>query len=323
MRISIIIPTIGRKQELFNTVLDLSKQTLEKCLWEIIIVVQSNIEILDYKELAESTGINLSIYYSKEPNASLARNIGLIEAKGDISLFLDDDLIIENVDFLKEHLKWYSKNEYSGVFGQVIGTNKEIRTERHKLSYFEKCGWIFFPSNFSSQCSVRNGGAGNLSVKTSYALEIGGMDVNFVKGAYREESDFCLRYTRKYGNLVFDPLSSVIHIGAQQGGCRNWGRNHGIQKKHHIVGEWYFIFRGLRNGSVTFSELPFHLYVLWKRQIWNKRNINCVYGVPLAFFKSLYWGCFALWRSVQKPLTMLTKKDYLYSKLYEHDIIAL
>ena len=72
---------------------------------------------------------------------------------------------------------------------------------------------------------VRNGASNHLSVRRREALAIGGMDAQFEKGAHREESDFCLRYTDRYGPLLFDPEATLVHLGDQSGGCRTWGIN--------------------------------------------------------------------------------------------------
>lgn len=270
LSLSVVIPTIGRLEVLLSTLEDLSKQDLER--WECLIIAQHEIDSQPVIDLANRTGSKIRLFYCSEPNASLARNIGLLEAKGDVVLFLDDDLEISSSSFLKAHLKNYDDPLVKGVAGQILGAKREIRTSRHSWSYRPHVGWLYFPLNYNERCKVTSGASCNLSIRRKEALAVGGMDAQFERGAHREESDFCLRFVKKYGSLIFDPEASVIHLQASAGGCRTWGENKGVHPLHHVVGEWYFIIKNFFNGNIAVRELPDHLFVLVRRQIWNQHN---------------------------------------------------
>lgn len=269
-RMSLVIPSLGREEALRNTVLDLLKQTMVD--WECLVVFQGSISPTCMRALEERSEGRVHFVECNEPNASLARNIGLRKARSDTVLFLDDDIRIENRSFLENHFVHHQNDSYSGVFGQVLNPDRLVRTRRHPISRLKRTGWLYFPPNFGERCLLPAGGAGNLSVRRNWAVEVGGMDAQFEKGAHREESDFCLRYTAKYGPLVFEPAASVVHLGVSAGGCRAWGDNRGIHPLHHVTGEWYFLLKGLRNGIIFRRDLPHHLGRLWARQIWNADN---------------------------------------------------
>ncbi|MBS2212122.1 glycosyltransferase family 2 protein [Carboxylicivirga mesophila] len=320
MELSVIIPTLGRKEELYNTLTDLGKQELNHQSWECLLIVQSETDIRRLEAIADQYQINLRVFYSSAPNASLARNIGLLEAQGNIVLFLDDDLIIENTDFLQAHLANYNDEHLPGVFGQVTDPGVPVRLTRHKLSHHPRVGWLFFPPNFNDNCKILNGGAGNLSVRKDWAIDIGGMDYLFEKGAHREESDFCLRLTKKYGLLNFDAHATVIHLGAAGGGCRNWGKNEGIHPIHHVFGEWYFILRGLfQHKTIKWYDLHYHLGVLFFRQVWNPANRQHMVSIPKAIVRSIKGFSMALQR-VRRTQSSLLPPDYNYQKLLEYAI---
>lgn len=270
--ISVVIPTLGRDRCLYDTIRDLSKQEYPE--WECLVVSQGE----NWGELA--AGLKrvlperLRFFHLDQPNASLARNIGLIEAKGEVVLFLDDDVVISNVNFLHNHARHFANGGISGVVGQVVGPEKTTRSRRHWLSHSKRNGWLYFPSNFDQCVNVRNGGSGNLSVRRLEASKIGSMDAWFEKAAHREESDFCLRYTDAYGLMIFDPEASLIHLGELSGGCRNWGMNAGLHPLHHVTGEWYFIMRGWKHGSIQLLDLPHHAFALLRRQIFNRLNLR-------------------------------------------------
>jgi GT2 family glycosyltransferase len=212
------------------------------------------------------------LFYCSEGNSSLARNIGLVEARAPIVLFLDDDIKITNPRFLSNHLRHYTSPSLSGVTGQILDPSGQTRATRHAFSNNPRSGWLYFPYNFDKPCSIPNGCAGNLSVRRDWAISVGGMDAQYEKGAHREESDFCLRLTQQYGNLTYDPSASLIHLAAPAGGCRNWGQNWGIHPIHHVAGEWYFILKNLKQGRLLWRDVPHHLMQLYLRQIWNSEN---------------------------------------------------
>lgn len=263
-KISIIIPTINRYQDLKNTVGYLKNQTIQN--FEIIIIDQTPKQKFQNLESIDNRIIHI---WSAIKSASAARNIGIRRADSAILLFLDDDVIIENNTFLATHLQHFEAPKTSGVFGAVLDVNNpNWRSDRHQFSRWKNNGWLFFPPNFNQKAFVKNGGAGNLSVRKSWTIDVGGMNEQYVKGAHREESDFCLRYTKKYGDLIFDPNCYLIHIGNKKGGIRSWNKNIELKAQHNFDGAIYFIFQ-----CVHIFDQPLHWLVTTK-YFFNKKVIS-------------------------------------------------
>lgn len=270
--LSVIIPSLARDESLLATARGLVNQVYPD--WECLIVLQGNLAPGLAGRLHAEFRERLRLFYVEEPNASLARNIGLQEARGEVVLFLDDDVLIEGRRFLAAHAWHYLDPKRVGVVGQVVGSDRLVRQNRHRMSRGLRNGWLYFPGNFDGAAQLRNGTSCNLSVRRSYALAVGGMDAQFEKGAHREESDFCLRLTDRYGLLTFDPKATLVHLGEPVGGCRNWGANDGIHPMHHVAGEWYFLLKNLRGGQIFWRDLPHHLLALIRRQIFNRANLH-------------------------------------------------
>jgi len=192
------------------------------------------------------------------PNASLARNIGMREASGEIILFLDDDIRIPDAEFLQKHVQNYFDASTSGVYGQVLEIGQAPTDGPSPALIETDWGWMSLPANYGRACRTRNGGAGNLSVRRDWAMAAGGMDAWFEKGARREETEFNLRYTKRYGMLVFDPTASLIHLSAG-GGSRTWGRVLRTVPMHHIIGHWYFLLRAVRDKTLGVRGLAMEL----------------------------------------------------------------
>ncbi len=100
MKISVIIPTYNRKIRLLNALFWLSKQSIGKKNYEVIIVNDGgNLDLKDYK-----FNMNLKFLTQKRSGTSKARNLGVRNAKGDLIVFIGDDILCPK-DFLKNHLK--------------------------------------------------------------------------------------------------------------------------------------------------------------------------------------------------------------------------
>lgn len=240
MKISVIIPTINRYEDLLNTINDLLNQKFDD--FEIIIIDQTDKVNEEIVSQIKSNSITNYIL-SNVKSASAARNIGINKSKGEVLVFIDDDVIISDTNFLQKHFRHYSDNNIPGVVGcpLELSINQKLRYERHWMSKRgEVIGWLYFPSNYGCNTTVAVGRSNNLSVRKDIAINIGGMDERYEKGAHREEADFCLRVTNKYNEFLFDPQARLTHIGNKTGGIRSWNDSDYIKAKHNMVGAIYF-----------------------------------------------------------------------------------
>jgi len=289
---------------------DLSRQAYHD--WDCIVVMQGDSGEQLAGRMKAILGHRLRVYYLGEPNASLARNVGLLESTSDVVLYLDDDVVIETPDFLSAHARHYRSPDCVGVAGQILEVGGVPRHTRHWASRLKQVGWLYFPRNYAFECRTLNGGSGNLSVWRQAAVEVGGMDAQFEKGAHREESDFCLRLTGRFGELIFDPEASLVHIGENSGGCRTWGSDRGIHPLHHVCGEWYFIRKHRRIGTVRLLDLPHHFYALARRQVFNGVNLSEPSQTLRALRRSIegYRAASAKLKAKPREIGTLKQTDY-------------
>jgi glycosyltransferase involved in cell wall biosynthesis len=244
--ISVIIPSYRRTDYLRNSLADLARQ--RGAAFECLVVLQTEPAPAELDELHAALPGKLRVFHSGAPNASLARNVGLREARGEVVLFLDDDVRLPNPGFLAAHLRNFEDPAVPGVYGQVLERG-QAPTDRPAPAVIEAPGgWRSLPANYARRCRTRNGASNNLAVRREWAIAAGGMDAWFERGARREESEFNLRYTKRFGPLVFDPAASLVHLSAG-GGSRAWGHVRRIVPMHHIVGHWYFWLRALRDRT--------------------------------------------------------------------------
>jgi len=302
LKLSIVIPTINRYSDLKNTLGCLYRQSFDD--FEIIIIDQT-------EKFEEIIGDKIRYYHTTSKSASKARNIGLKMASNDIVLFLDDDVVIDNKEFLSTHVLHYLDPKTSGVSGAILDTSEKFEYNLHKKAETSTFGWFYFPSNYSKASSVANGGSGNLSVRREWAINVGGMDERFERGAFREETDFCLRYTKVHGHLIYDPTAYLIHLGNPNGGCRSWESYKGIiHGGHHMFGGWYLMFRRL-----NLQFWPTYSYYMLRRFIIHKKLTIRPYLIPIAIFVFTYAFFRALYFSIKEPL-LITRNSHSKNGLY-------
>jgi GT2 family glycosyltransferase len=176
------------------------------------------------------------------PNTCNAKNLGIGRARGDILLFLDDDVTIDR-EFIPAHLSRYSDKLTGAVTGKLIVQNPEIDQNivfknTPSLKGFLKAVFFFFfrrraayagpfgvYADFSGdkRRPADTGIGCNLSFRKEVFAKAGLFDVNFTGNAVREETDMCLRVRKAGYAVVYEPLAKLIHYMDNSGGSRNFG----------------------------------------------------------------------------------------------------
>jgi len=231
--ISIAIPTYRREQVLLDTIDYLL--SLQPAASEILVLDQtekheSSTE-LRLQELAESG----SIRWLRFDQASIPKtmNRGLLEAKQEIVLFLDDDICPEP-ELLTSHLSAHAKLPDVLVAGRVIQPWQEgVDLSENDSFHFAglKSGWI---EGFMG---------GNFSIRRETALLLGGFDENFVRVAYRFEAEFAYRFLKAGNRIYFEPRACLHHLKTEDGGTRAFGEHLTTWKPDHTVGAYYYFLR--------------------------------------------------------------------------------
>jgi len=165
------------------------------------------------------------------PSIPHAMNVGLLEARGPVVLFLDDD-ILPQAKLVQAHRQAQSSPRL--VAGQVLHPGQEPYhpgpEEGHR---FDSC--------VATQVYEFMGG--NFSVDRGLALALGGFDENFIGAAYRFEAEFAARYVQRHGPMEFEPRASIRHLAVASGGTRAHGHHLRTSRPAHSTGAYYFLLR--------------------------------------------------------------------------------
>jgi GT2 family glycosyltransferase len=127
-RISVIIATMNRREKLLHCIHSVVSQTFPPC--EIVIVDDGE---LDPEEIRRSIPSAIQFQYHRKhpPGLSASRNLGAGVARGELLLFLDDDVVLEK-DYIEQIVKVF-ENDGAGEIGGVCGI---IMNRRGKPGFF-------------------------------------------------------------------------------------------------------------------------------------------------------------------------------------------
>ena len=270
--LSIVIPTYQREQVLLDTIAQLLD--LQRSADEILIVDQTDehaaettAKLCAWRDAEDITWVKL-----EKPSIPAAMNKGLVMARSDIVLFLDDDIEVTS-ELVNSHLLEHQSGSAEAVVGRVVQSwEKPLGPEANAYPPGMEADPDAFLFNSGRRCPVKRVMAGNLSVNRSRALDIGGFDENFVRVAYRFEAEFADRMVCAGQRIVFQPEASIKHLKVLEGGTRTYGEHLTTIKPFHSVGRYYYLLiageiRGrwlkLLTGPIMAVKTRFHLFHPW------------------------------------------------------------
>jgi len=218
-RYSIVIPTYKGFNKLHIVLDSLTRQSITKNLFEVILVFDGSTQnecqkiqplIERYEELQITT-----IHLPVNLGPAVARNEGAKKARGDIIFFTDDDCEVPAL-WIETHLEMYKKYPQASAVGgfyrvplPIVRTNVyemaanlryetyaniyEIQSEHNPVSY------TYFPASNSA----------NLSIK-KYVFQLAQFNENF-KAAGFEDIEFCRRLLQIGFQVIYIPQFVIHH----------------------------------------------------------------------------------------------------------------
>ena len=227
--ISIIVPTYQREDVLCSTIADVLQQDYPNV--EVLVIDQTQNHHPVTQAYLEETAKSGKIQYFQLPWASLpgARNFGVEQSRGDLVLFIDDDVELPE-GYLKAHAQVFlDKPEVGAVAGRVFDRMKLGDDPNLSIDYLPPeamdpgIAWYHIDLVHTTQPQqVLTARGCNMSFRRDIFDKHGlRFDERFRGNAVREESDFCLQL-RKTGYIVwYSPKANLIHLGEETGGCHD------------------------------------------------------------------------------------------------------
>jgi GT2 family glycosyltransferase len=253
IRISVIIPTHNRPDKLSETLAGLRRQTLPADIYEIVVVDDGSTPPVTLPEGQGGPVCRLIRLGGGERSA--ARNTGAEAARGELLVFVDDDIGV-GPEFLAEHLRAHETWPDALLVGD-IKLPAEARSRpfvrfRQRLEQREvpATGGVTSMRNFCA--------AANMAIGRERFLQRSGFDRTISSS---EDQDFALRHTAAGGRIVYVSEAKAIHRDHSldiRSYCRRaeWGSEQVLPFCRRYP-EWpQNIERALVNGPMRWGEEP-------------------------------------------------------------------
>lgn len=283
--ISVVIPTYRRSGVLLDTIRHLLKQSPPPL--EILIVDQTEEHPPEVAEALRRADVVGQIRWLRldRPSITEAMNVGLKSARGEVVLFLDDD-IIPAPGLIAAHEGVQREGRFKVVAGQVLQPGEEPDVGAGS------------PFRFRSSAGQVVGEfmAGNVSMDRRLALLLGGFDENFVRVAYRFEAEFSSRLKAAGIQILFEPAASIRHLKVGSGGTRSFGHHLTTAKPSHAVGAYYYVFR---TGSVAGRPLRAAQRIV--RAVATRHHLRHPWWIPATLAAEVGGLCWAARLALRRP----------------------
>lgn len=218
MQLSVIIPTFNRADTLSQTLSALEDQTVETGSYEVLVVDDGSDDDTAerVRQAQHRYPTPLFYFYQQNRKQGAARNLGASSARGDVLLFLGDD-IVPTPTFLSEHLQARQRHQRNAEDPSklvVIGyTTWPPGLERTPfLEYIGEQGWQFGFSLIEDPENVDFNYfySSNVSIERRFFLESRGFDEHFKEYGW-EDIELSLRLKKRGMKLVYCPDAVAYH----------------------------------------------------------------------------------------------------------------
>jgi GT2 family glycosyltransferase len=267
--VDVIIPTIGRKDYLYDVLKDFSLQTL---LPNKIIIVEQNPERgskseLDYIEI-EKWPFKIEHFFIHQAGACNARNLALNQVESEWVFFADDDIRIAD-DFIYKTFLNIAK------FGnKAVSINCLQKGEKQ---FFKN---VFQWRSFGSGCSfVAKTILNDCTFNMGYEFGFG------------EDSDFGMQLRNQGCDVLYLPEPEIIHLKASIGGFRTkpallW-QLESIQPKPSPTVMLYIILNNTKEQLSGYKTTLFFKYYKYQKI---KNPIMYFFYFDKQWNQSLFWA---------------------------------
>jgi len=301
MKISIIIPTYNRCQDLKQCLESILRQDFDSNDLEIIVVDNgpSHDKTKEYMRGLCKNYENIKWIKTSRQGVTYARELGSRKAKNEIILQLDDDVKLVNVNTLKTLVNLFYKNpDYDCIAGLDLKDFNRISPPIN-IGKIDRYGVVH--TNFSGinsltkqEIEIDHARTCFLAYRKSIFYKVNGFDCTYddlTKGiGFRGETDFCYKIKKNSGKIVLSKRITFLHRGAERPkGIPKRGK--GLKHFFYVyLAHSFFVFKNLKINKIKWVlfqiffgdyKVPGLFYIL-------KRKLNPVLFLflPLCIFKA-------------------------------------
>lgn len=225
MKLSVVIPTYNQSKVLPKSIDAIFSQTLSQEQYEVLVVNDGSTDETSEVVKSLQQKFNFRYFIQENKGAGAARNRGIKEAKNEIIVFIQDDIITVS-NFLEEHLLFHQKHLQGNI--AVVGfTTWHLDLKITPFMYWlEHGGPQFDYDRIKGKKEVDHLAfyTSNLSLKRDFLLKNGMFDESFfvAGGTAYEDTEFGFRLAKCGMRLLYNPkaIASHFHIKTLQSVCK-------------------------------------------------------------------------------------------------------
>ena len=288
--VSIIIPTYNRTECLLGLLKILESQTYDN--FEVLVIDQSE-EINRVKQSAyKRFESSWRVIRPTVRNRSQGKNVGILNARGEILLFCDDDIIPER-DFVETHVKTHETTGVGGVSCRTLEDGLPYTSSKNicRVTFY---GRLLAGFQSDTTCFVGTLVGGNMSVKRGVLLETGYFESLYRGTSIFEEQDFSSRMTGSGYKILFTNRTSVHHDPQPGGNNDSKTRSPGTYYHDFHHNEIVYFLKN-RNHFCLFLVVPFCLLRSIKQSI--RYKLSILEGIHI--FSGVFEGFRTYYRSLR------------------------
>jgi len=269
-KVSVIICTKDRALLLRNCLKSLLRQdVIKKDTYEIIVVDNKSTD--NTREIADSLSrefSNLTYLYEEKIGLSIARNTGIMRAKGEIICFIDDDVIVTK-DFIYEINNAFNNYDIDVMAGRAIASwpNNEI-----PIWYSEKYANVVGQTAFGNKSRFMKKKefpfGDNMSFRkkifdmVSFNENLGKKGEDYI---YGEEIDLCYKIKKMGYKFYYNSKALIYHVVVENRATKKFfikslfgkGLTEGYQKINHQGLSVFFIYLIIKIMFILFSSVKY------------------------------------------------------------------
>ncbi len=267
--VSVVICTLNREDSLIHVLRLLKDQTVRPL--EILVIDQSTRPVPKVQTYLQGARQDIRRLTLAPPSTTAARNLSIREVRGDMVLYLDDDVLFQP-DLIQRHLDNYADPAVGAVSGKVLYDGAEENDEPWAARLTPSGA---YQRNFTTawRGEVPTLYGCNMSIRTRVLREVGDFDLNYWGNFLWEEVDYALKIRGKGYRILYEPRAAVFHVMVKRGGSREPLPKAYLEST--VFNDWYFFFR-----HVPRAYAPCLLYR--QKRVWLKyARLNRMNPLPL------------------------------------------
>jgi GT2 family glycosyltransferase len=206
--VSVVICTLNREEPLVHVLELLKSQTVSPL--EILVIDQSREHQLPTRRYLKENDSRIRLIPLTFPSTTAARNLARKEARGDLILFLDDDVLFRP-NLIQSHLENYEDMNIGAISGKVLYHGSE-ENDLPWAARVTRSGKYLRNFTSNQRCFLPTLYGCNMSIRGDVLQEAGEFDVNYWGNFLWEEVDYAFQIRKKGYRILYDPRAVVFHV---------------------------------------------------------------------------------------------------------------